>query len=180
MNCKSSYVEWLTDIINHDNKAEKYTKLISHLYNSPFKWSVANDDNRELDGIALRDYFAYDKNVEIGTDLDGPCSMFEMMVALARRCEDDIMTGTSDENRTYLWFWDMISNSGLSKFDDEKYNFDKVEDIIGIINDRKYKNDGTGGGLFVTKNDKNDFKNVELWYQLSFYLQEKYYDFDEK
>lgn len=42
-----------------------------------------------------------------------PCSVLEMIIALAIRLEEHIMDDPDIGNRTGQWFWDMIVSLGL-------------------------------------------------------------------
>lgn len=128
------------------------------------------DENRALDGIALRDDFIdiypYAENLD-----DKPCSMLEMMVALANRCETNIMADDSYGDRTGEWFWNMILSLGLTGMNDSRFNKTIVEKIIFCFETRQYDYNGSGG-LFTVTNPFRDMRDVEIWYQMSMYLGE--------
>lgn len=188
---KASYFNWLVEKVCNNaiystDFVNEYEILLERLHSVEFRYSIANDDNRAIDGIALRDKYAYDMQIEDYTALSGPCSFLEMLIALALRCENDIMGLTDSEDRTPLWFWSMITNCGLINYDNSEYDERAVEVIFDRILDRKYTKNGTGG-LFRTRNLKAitdfglepDFRKIELWYQLSFWLQENFYFLDD-
>jgi hypothetical protein len=101
--------------------------------------------------------------------LDGPCSVLEMMIALAVRCEEHIMDDPNIGNRTGQWFWGMIVNLGLGAVTDERYDARLVDERIGRFLNRDYEPNGRGG-LFTVRNCKYDLRDVEIWYQLCWYL----------
>ena len=72
-------------------------------------------------------------------------------------------------DRTGKWFWNMITNLGLSSMDDEKFNKSCARDIITRFLNRQYESDGQGG-LFTIKNCPYDLKKIEIWYQACWYL----------
>ena len=127
------------------------------------------DDNRADDGVQLRRRFALSRNDAGLTDyILGPCSVLEMMVALAIRCEsfmDDAAVG----DRTGQWFWGMIHNLGLSPMIDSRFDRNFVDDVIWRFLNRDYEPDGRGG-LFTVKRYPQDMRTVEIWCQLSWYL----------
>jgi len=86
-----------------------YQKLLRHLHNIDFQYMLPMDGNRAEDGIDLRYRFGYEKEYEgstIASYLDNsPCSVLEMLIALAFRCEEHIMT-----DRISVTAWD--SGSG--------------------------------------------------------------------
>lgn len=167
------YFNWLYDTVaNKDyvkNRKISYRKLLSTLHTREFYFILPMDENRALDGIDLRLRFADEHEEYLKDDilecLNGPCSVLEMMVALAVRMEEEIV-GYGPQ-----WFWLMISNMGLNDMMDTNFDRTKVEHCINILLDREYKKDGTGS-LFIVKRHKEDMKDVEIWYQMQWYLGE--------
>jgi hypothetical protein len=133
---------------------------------------IARDANRLEDGEDLRRRFAMEMNYDIPTtcsDLGTPCSILEMMVALAVRCEEQIMDNTSYGDRTTQWFWTMINNMGLGPMTDEMYEDEYVKNVLHKFIHREYEPDGKGG-LFRIRGCEVDLRYVEIWYQLCWYL----------
>ena len=167
----NEYFEWLCELIDigRFSKSVSYRKLLMHLHNIEFTWFIPHDDNRADDGIQLRrKYGLYREDLALSRYISGPCSVLEMMVALADRCEafmDDTLMG----DRTGQWFWGMIHNLGLSPMTDSKFDRDYVDDIIARFLNREYEPDGKGG-LFTVKHCTQDMRTVEIWCQLSWYL----------
>lgn len=169
----ASYFEWLYKYVcnGRANERVSYKKLFALLHDTEFTFYIRNDLNRARDGVDLRYRFAIrmrdDSIVDI---LDGPCSVLEMMVALAVRCEETIMDDPRYGDRTNQWFWNMLSNLGLSYMTDDR--FDKQIAINKIYNflERQYDADGRGG-LFYIKGCKYDLRDVEIWTQLCWYLE---------
>ena len=169
------YFEWLYEGMcgNRYSKNISYRKLLEHLHNTNFRYTISNDKNRASDGIDLRYSFALSQGCEdepeLITDyLKGPCSVFEMMVALAQRCES-VMDDPKIGDRTGEWFWGMINNLGLGGMNDNRYDEQYVDDVINTFLDREYKSNGKGG-LFTIRNCEYDLREVEIWYQLCWYL----------
>lgn len=167
----NEYFEYLCELIDAKrySKRVSYRRLLMHLHNIVFTWSVPFDDNRADDGVQLRRKFALARNDMTLTDyILGPCSVLEMMVALAVRCET-IMDDTLYGDRTGQWFWGMIHNLGLSPMIDSEFDREFVDDIIARLLNREYEPDGTGG-LFTVRRCERDLRTVEIWRQLSWYL----------
>lgn len=169
------YFEWLYEGMcgNRYSKNISYRKLLEHLHNTNFRYTISNDKNRASDGIDLRYSFALSQGCEdepeLITDyLKGPCSVFEMMVALAQRCES-VMDDPKIGDRTGQWFWGMINNLGLGGMNDNRYDEQYIDDVIDTFLDREYKSNGKGG-LFTIRNCEYDLREVEIWYQLCWYL----------
>ena len=166
------YFEWLCDLINikRFSKSVTYRKLLIHLHNIEFTWFIPHDDNRADDGIQLRRRFALCRDdMRLSNYISGPCSVLEMMIALAIRCEESIMDDTQLGDRTGQWFWGMIHNLGLSSMTDSKFDRDFIDDVIARFLNREYEPDGRGG-LFTVRNCVHDMRTVEIWCQLSWYL----------
>ena len=166
------YFEWLCDVINSDrfSKQTTYNKLLAHLHNIEFTWIIPIDDNRADDGIQLRRKFSLHRNdMRLQGYIHGPCSVLEMMVALAIRCEEAIMDDVTIGDRTGQWFWGMIHNLGLSPMRDASFDVNYVDDVIARLLNRDYEPDGRGG-LFTVRNCAYDMRDVEIWCQLSWYL----------
>lgn len=169
----NDYFNWLYDKAcgNRYSDGISYKKLLMELHNTVFRYSIQKDENRAEDGIDLRRRFAYDYDAIDDADeyLTDPCSVFEMILALAIRCEETIMDDSSIGDRTTQWFWQMIVNLGLGSMTDD--NFDKkfVKDVIERFLDREYEPDGKGG-LFRLRNCPCDLREIEIWVQLCWYL----------
>ena len=143
----------------------QYFELLYQLYRTEFYSIVPNDDNRALDGIKLRDKYGFPK-VNVG------CNLFEMLVALAIRCDEDILYNPEKGDRSKDWFWMMMTNVGLNKFRDrsfgEGWEYEDVEQICLKLMNRDYTYDGKGG-LFPLKDARKDQRDTEIWYQLNAY-----------
>lgn len=162
------YFNWMYDRVCGDSYRAhiSYRKLLKYLYDRDFVFINRMDENRAIDGVDLR----YRHNEETARELaDKPCSVLEMMVALSIRCENDIMADVERGDRTSKWFWSMIGNLRLHEMSDDHFNIRMVRHRIDILLRREYKPDGTGG-LFTVKHCKYDLTNIEIWYQMNWYL----------
>lgn len=169
------YFEWMCRLISDEKRfnASQYKMLLGYLYGRQFLCLLAMDGNRAADGIDLRYRFGYENSLEkamITSFLDDrPCSVLEMLVALAIRCEEHIMDDPVIGNRTGVWFWNMISNLGLDNMSDSDFDVPYCDDIVTTFLNRKYKRNGEGG-LFTVNNCKYDLRTEEIWYQMCWYL----------
>lgn len=174
---KEAYFEWICQLMTDNEYApvSSYRKLLRHLHRIDFSYTMSTDSNRAEDGIELRYRFGYENGYMgaiVATYLDNsPCTMLEMMVALAIRCEEHIMDDPDIGNRTGKWFWEMIQSLGLIDMDDSHFDPRYVESIISVFTDRKYKRNGAGG-LFTIKDTGKDLRKYEIWYQMCWYLNE--------
>ena len=167
------YFEWLCcKVIDNDSNI-KYSSLMSNLYESTFVPMLDMDVNRADDGKNLRYRFGTECGIprnEISTlDNNEECSILEMMVALAIRCEETIMTDDEYGDRTGSWFWNMIVSLGLGTMNDSRYDEKYVNIIIDRFISRQYRRDGEGG-LFTIDGIKKDMRKIEIWYQMCWYL----------
>ena len=170
---KERYFNWMYRIVMPSRPS--YTKLLRRLNEIPFTYILPMDENRMTDGIDLRYRFGHsqrisEKDIVNHLDTEG-CSVLEMMVALAIHCEEDIMDDPDVGNRTSRWFMEMIHNLGLTGMDDLNYNRQYVDGTIDIFLHRRYAPDGKGG-LFRLKHCTEDLRNVQIWYQMNWYLNE--------
>lgn len=124
-----------------------------------------------MDGIDLRDKYA-DWSGDY-PEKGGPCSVLEMMVGLSIRCENELMHDSLKGDRTSVWFWIMIDNLGLDQMDDYEFDEDYCNYILERFLNREYDSDGFGGPFFIHDFD-GDMTNMELWYQLNFYIDSRY------
>lgn len=170
---ESTYFNWLcAKVMMLENPTPSLTfwKLLRELHNTEFVWLVPNDDNRVQDGLDLRPEFLTQASLERDEDfLHTACSVFEMLIAFARRIEFD-----TDEPLQDL-FWMFVENLGLKEFNDAV--FDDVDpfvisDILTNFIWRTYEPDGRGG-MFPLHEPKRDQRKVEIWYQYCDYAMEQ-------
>ena len=169
------YFEWLYQLVCNDtySRAASHRRLLMRLHSIDFTWIIDMDANRASDGIALRKRFEYRNALESGImDLyfqGRPCSVLEMMVALAIRSEEQFMFDPKLGDRTGQWFWSMIVSLGLGGITDYKYDREYIDNVIFRFLTRNYDRDGKGG-LFTIPNCDVDLRDVELWSQMCWYM----------
>ena len=166
----NAYFEWMYRKMCGDrfHKDVTFKNLLMFLHSTEFIYSIPRDANRAEDGLGLRYRFAYETGYA-EVYLEGPCSVLEMMIALVIRCEETIMDDPSLGDRTAQWFWGMIVNLGLGSMDDSRFDRDYASCIVTRFLNREYEPDGTGG-LFTIKRCPYDLRDVEIWYQMNWYL----------
>lgn len=162
-----SYFKWLCDTVDAQNQKSSYMILLKELYRKPFYSVLHNDENRAADGIDLRG--------ALSSKEDG-CCVLEMLVALAIKAE--YLCGPEEGGPSQSeWFWIMLDNLGLLRFTDSEWYSHSSEEMVNQILDRflerGYGRDGSGG-LFPIQSRVRDQRRVEIWYQLSFYIEENY------
>lgn len=167
------YLNWMYQLVSDNPFGKSYYKLFYLLHDTPFIYLINMDINRHDDGIDLRYRFGTQMRYSdafIAKRLDiHPCSVLEMMIALATRLEEHIMDDPEIGDRTSRWFWEMIANLGLGDMYDENFNRDYADGIIQRFLYREYERNGNGG-LFTVENCGEDLRDVEIWYQACWYL----------
>ena len=166
------YFDWMYNLVcrNRYSKNISFKKVFSYLNDTKFTYSIRMDLNRAKDGTELRRRYANEfKIANIYDRICGPCSVLEMMIALAIRCEETIMDDENFGDRTDQWFWDMMKNLGLGHMDDDEFDEEYVSDVITRFLNRDYEPDGRGG-LFFVRNCDIDLRDVEIWIQMLWYL----------
>ena len=170
----SDYFEWMYSTVCGRRYAKQisYRKLLSYLHDTEFIFTIPKDENRALDGIDLRYRFVcLIRKENLLKYLGGSCSVFEMILALAFRIEEDTMDDPAYGDRTGQWFWTMIGNLGLGSMTDDRFDKEYVRSVIDRFINRDYDPDGRGG-LFKLRHCDEDLRDVEIWQQMCWYLDE--------
>lgn len=167
------YLQWLIWRCGLERKTD-HTELFESLHDIDFIYCLGRDENREIDGLDLRDqyeipdvfnnfspYFSRKK-----------CSVMEMLVALAIRVDDDI-TGDPGEEHPEDFFMEMIKNLGLSRFRNGRCKEKDVRQIVDQWIKRKFSPNGKGSP-FPVKHDSRDQRDLEIWDQANSYISEHY------
>jgi CRISPR/Cas system-associated protein Cas10 (large subunit of type III CRISPR-Cas system) len=147
------------------------------MYEKEFVWIVANDDNRIQDGRDLRNSYLDTIKVEDRRDYKSmhrdPVSFLEVLVALSKRVAF-IVSGNPNE-----WAWKLIENLGLHRMYDQltERKADRIHEVLDAVIWRTYEVDGNGG-FFPLILPNRDQTEVEIWYQMSAYIEERRTDFD--
>lgn len=169
---RAEYFDWLYSLVMSDD--ESYIVLCEFLDDIDFNYIHQMDGNRLEDGISMRYRFAYDKSIPpaiISRELDNkPCSVFEMMVALAVRMEEDVMDSAEYEDRTGIWFRDMLKSLTLEDMVNRNFDKDRAEKVIDAFLLRRYQQNGRGGLFTINNHPESDLRKVEIWYQAMWYL----------
>lgn len=176
---EQGYFEYLCDIVHVDQIDRSYWILAHDLYRRPFISVIPHDENRASDGLELREEYLREIHYPKYIEIEGECSVLEMLIGLARRMDFE----TSDPydicdvtDRTAYWFWEMIDNLGLLAFSDDCYvdygGMTQADRAIDRLLEREYSWNGEGG-LFPLEKTNTDQRDVELWYQMNAYLMER-------
>ena len=177
---EQDYFHWLCEMVHIDQLNARYWLLAKDLHRHPFYSIVNHDENRASDGMELREEYLREINYPKYISLDGECSVFEMIIALARRMDFETTDPYSPDegyDKTSYWFWEMMENLGLIIFSDDVYveygGVTQVDNILETMLHREYREDGHYGGLFPLEECSEDQREIEIWYQMCAYLMER-------
>ena len=173
----NAYFRWLVGFLGDEYLEKNYSKLLSALFYKEFTWSIEYDENRAADGLSFRKIFCEEFGESPKTPYLWPfsgCSVLEMMLGIARRCEDELIYNPEKGDQTGEFFWLMIENLGLDIYDDYGYFEEEVERILERFLDRKYPPSGEGN-LFRLRHF--DPRKIDLWLQLNLYLRDHFYEY---
>lgn len=171
------YYQWLLEKIDgYKEPYYNYSLLLHELHSMPFIYSLEMDENRASDGIRLRWAYMDENNIPDLYYKDGfGCSVLEMMIGLAIRCDVEIMgDGDSYGTNAGKWFWIMIDNLDLMKCDDEHFSSEYVHQQIKIWLTRTFSRNGEGSPFPLHKKRCRDQRNVDIWFQMCGYLSENF------
>lgn len=173
----NEYFEWMYHLVCNDKQYNKlsFRKLLYFLHSIEFYSMIEMDENRREDGINFRYRFGYENGYSdeyIKRYLDvRECSVLEMMIALSFKVEEQITDNYLYGDRTGQWFWTMIVNLGLGKMDDKHFDRNQCYEIIDRFLSRRYSPNGKGG-LFVFEHPRRDIRDVDIWCQFMWHLNE--------
>lgn len=156
-------------------KERKLSCLFETLHNIEFTYILGRDDNREEDGVDLREDYkvpsCFDADIEEAFYAHW-CSVLEMMVALSIRVDKEYI-GDPAEEHPEAFFMEMIKNLGLDRMVNGRYREEDVNHIIYRWLDRKFDRDGRGSP-FPLKHNIRDQRKLEIWDQMISYIGENY------
>ncbi len=176
------YFEFMySTVVDESITGISYRNLFHTLDSIIFEPILAMDENRAVDGSNLKyndfaDYYNISNDVINKAFGNNPCSVLEVLIALSLKIESELMTSVKYGNRTGQWFWTMINNLGLNGMSDEKWNMNPVAashtvtNIINVFLDRQYQFDGTGGNIVIFPDTIYDLRLIDIWTQMSWYL----------
>ena len=175
---ENDYFEWLYDLACGVRATPNisYRNLLELMHDTEFYYILPGDADRANDGVTLRYRYSLmrDYDFDASEIMDGPCSVLEMILSLAIRCEETITDDALIGDRTCQWFWEMLHNMGLSGMTDSRFDYVYVSEIIDRFLNREYEPDGRGG-LFVISPCDYDLREVSYFNQLCWHLNDTLY-----
>lgn len=177
MGLQELYSDWMRKFVfRNAREREHYGYLLDALDASMFYFSIPMDENRMTDGIDLRYRFAYENgydNHEVENALrhNSSCSMLEMMVALSIKGDEHILYDFDTGGRADYIFKIMLESLEFENMTNDRFDPGYVEMKINNLLNHNYDYNGYGG-LFVVKNPRRDMREVDIWYQMNWYIQD--------
>lgn len=163
-----NYTKYLRDIVESREMNGEFNELLQQLNDIEFTWSIDFDENRALDGYDLRrDYCD-----EFEVDLVGSVTVLEVLVALARRIDNEYI-GDPGEEHPEIIFWEMIGNLTLIWNKDNHYDSGLTNYTIKKWLNREFNQDGLGSP-FPLEKTLRDQRKIEIWAQMLEYITENY------
>lgn len=164
-------VDYLNWLYNQYGNPEYEFELFETLSKIKYIWQFRLDSNRASAGILLREKFAYEAGVYQSDVADSPCSVLEMLCALA-----DDMTNECGQYNDKYFFIVLLKNLGLYPF--QSYSSNAVKAAINTWLNREYLPDGVGNIFSLPNNININMRKLDTWTQMNIYLNE-YYPFDK-
>lgn len=162
------YFDWLVDLVNADD----LLRLCEIMDGLDFTWTLPLDENLVHHAFYIRGLYEDNTGRDAGRLYDS-CSLFEAIVALAYKCDLDVMYDADIGARYSVWFHHFIENlfDGRARLAEERMEEDEIIDICVRFMNREYERDGSGG-MFPIKHDRRDQRRIHLWLQMNMWLVE--------
>lgn len=163
------YYNWLLDAVASKQEQETYSLVFMTLYCTEFVSYDEFDDNLRENARGMReDFYRFSKTARKLTDIYGEIDyatcILEIMVYLATRIEDTIMSNPDYGDRTGVWFWYMMESLDIIRYDNRRYDEPELEQKLDNFIERRYEKNGFGG-LFTVENSRFDARKTNIWQQ---------------
>ena len=146
------YYIWLVSSVGYDESCDDLLRLLFH---TEFTWVIPMDSNRAAEGRNMRSIFCNENSIVGEIWDDQPCSVLEMLVALANYIENNLI-GDPD----LCIFWRMLDNLNLLHYRSRT----KWIQIIDRWLNREFDSDGMGS-IFPIYNAVQDYREIDIWGQ---------------
>lgn len=166
------YRDWL---IAKVNVVEDYTYMLRELYNIEFYSLVKYDEDRGMDGMALRE--AWSEEVGYTGSLDfGVANVLEVLIGIAMRIEFQLFGSVYMDEWDYVRvFWELVYNLGIDDMYGtlSRYDFDAIHSKVTQWMDRTYKRNEKGNIFMFMEGPKN-LQKMNIWDQMGLFIREKW------
>lgn len=170
---EKDYRDWLIKLVNKNHQDYKY--MLRELYSIEFYSLVQYDEDRGMDGLALRDEWAEGARFKGSLDF-GVANVLEVLIALSKRIEFQLFGTEYYDQWDYVnIFWDLMDNLGLSEMfgDVSRYTFDEISEIVTFFMDRDYFRHNYCN-IFRFKHAPKNLQKLNIWTQMGLYVREKW------
>lgn len=165
----------MENVENKTHKIVDYSLLLNTLFDIPFRICIEMDNNRVDDALYMRNEFLEDdicRGIDVSNVENRQVSVFEVLFALAKRMENDILCDPMEEfDHSADHFWMMLRNLGVEKYSNGRFLEGEVREKVDKFVRREYGRDGFGS-IFPVKNKKVDMRKLEIWEQMNVFLME--------
>lgn len=163
------YFNWLLDAVTSKEEQQIYSLVFMELYSVEFTSYNEFDDNLVENARGMReDFYNFSKTanklIDIYGEIDFATNILEIMVYLATRIEDTIMSNPDYGDRTGLWFWYMMESLDIIQYDNRRYDESEVDQKLDNFIERRYEKNGFGG-LFTVEKSRFDARKTNIWQQ---------------
>lgn len=167
------YFDWLCGLVRAEKQTLHWYEILWVLANYDFEVVHPMDQNRADDALDLRCEY-WDGRAICLAVCQEPASVLEVLIALARRGERDIMHDPDLGDRSPKWFWIMMRNLGLDKYAyrgcmRDARNRLEINRILSKFVERRYDKDGNGS-IFRATNFSVNMRKEELWRQMNYFF----------
>lgn len=125
-----NYSIWLRKQVCNEEEIQPYWCLFDVLYAFEFYWLLPLDESRAIDGKKMR--VRYELDTKNDCDIDGPCRLLEMLLALSIRVRQDVLVGT--EYDIHDVFWLILKYIGIDDATNYEYNenyiYSSIEEFL--------------------------------------------------
>lgn len=165
---EDEYFRWLASTIDDAPGIRERQDLYIQLHNTVFLWSPMVPNDRNLLGHVISKRTQFDEDCWLVTqDLhrkfyNKPVTVFEVLLTISDHMAFLVNGSAVRCFRLLLANLELGSQSTKSEIDEKLVTF----------MERRYNNDGSGGGLFPLRGPDRNQRRVELWYQMNAYILE--------
>lgn len=162
------YFVWLVEWID-DGDRDDMLPVLSYLFKKEYVWYTDLNATQAMSSMDLRERFDPDNADEAKEER--PCSVLELLVALAVDIEENICGVYGHENPA-RWFWEWLNNLGI---DDRCTGRGYSKDYLDQCIDDWLEGDITRSGKrspFPIKRKGVDQRKKTLWMQCMAYVNE--------
>lgn len=168
-----AYRDWLVNKVNVT--MADYADLLQELYDIEFYSIVQYDEDRGMDGLALRDDWATEVGFKGSLDF-GVANVLEVLIGISRRVEFQLFgTQYFDEWDYIKIFWEFINNLGLDEYFGtlSRYTFDEIRQIVSHFLNRDYFRHKKSN-IFCFQHPPKNLRKLNIWTQMGLYLKERW------